>query len=135
MHPRADRRDAGRPQGTGPLHRWCPGATVLEVDRRSAGLKAGAARPRLRRLTALTPSALRSVGLACARSKTERGEARCSAHCAAAGVPFLSSCDHDVDDGDELAHAGDKGDLLVLALGNQAIVEGLEDGIMPGRGA
>ncbi|WP_244561580.1 hypothetical protein [Bradyrhizobium canariense] len=25
VHPGADRCDAGRPQGTGQLHRWCPG--------------------------------------------------------------------------------------------------------------
>ncbi len=37
MHPRADRRDAGRPQGTGRLHRWRP--------RERAGLARSAARP------------------------------------------------------------------------------------------
>ena len=53
-----------------------PGSNCAEIDRRSAGLKAGAkARPRLRRLKALTPSARRSVGLACARSWTERSNA------------------------------------------------------------
>src|SRR5439155_21556739 len=48
------------------------GATVFEVDLWSAGLTAGAARHRLRRLTALTPSAHRSVGYPCARRRSER---------------------------------------------------------------
>jgi hypothetical protein len=51
-----------------------PGSNcIFEVDLRSAGLKAGAARHRLRRLPALTPAAHRSVGLAGARPNAERG--------------------------------------------------------------
>src|SRR5207302_7531657 len=93
-----------------------------------------AARPRLRRLTALTPSAHRSVGFASARSRTERDRARSLAHRVATGIPFLTASDHDVEDDDQLAHAGDEGDLLLLALGNQAIVESLEYGVVLGRG-
>ena len=58
-----------------------------------------------------------------------------SVQCVSAGIPFLPACDHGVEDCDQLAHAGDERNLLLLALGDQAIVEGLEHGIVPGRGA
>ena len=62
--------------GDGSKQARFPGSNCAEVDRRSAGLKAGAkTRHRLRRLKALTPSARRSVGLACARPRTERSKA------------------------------------------------------------
>jgi hypothetical protein len=50
-----------------------PRSNCAEVDQRSAGLKAGAARHRLRRLTALTPSAPRSFWL-CMRSVLDRAQ-------------------------------------------------------------
>jgi hypothetical protein len=54
---------------------WSPGSNcIFEVAQRPAGLKAGAARHRLRRLPALTPSAHRSVGL-CKRSAECRARA------------------------------------------------------------
>src|SRR5438477_2712639 len=101
-------------------------ATVLEVDRRSAGLKAGAARPRLRRLTALTPPAHQSVGFACARSVPSAIRRAHSAQRVAAGIPFLPSCDQGVEDDDQLAHAGNERNLRLLSLGNQASIEGLQ---------
>src|ERR1700751_3018949 len=57
---RAD--DGGKRDGS-------PGSNCVEVAGCSAGSKAGAGRPRLRRLTALTPSAHQSSGRACARRK------------------------------------------------------------------
>src|SRR3981189_1211585 len=88
------------------------------------------ARHRLRRLTALTPSAHLSVGFASARSETERRVGARSAHCVPAGIPFLAPLDHDVENADQLAHACDQRHLLFFPLGNQAIVKGLQDWIV-----
>src|ERR1700761_1987924 len=93
------------------------------------------ARPRLRRLTALTPSAHRSVGFASARSRTERGGRTRSAQRVAARIPFLASCDHGVEDDNELAHAGDDGNLRLFSFGNQALIVGLQNGIVQRGGA
>ena len=41
----------------------------------------------------------------------------------AAGIPLFAASDHDVENDDQLAHAGDQGDLCLFALGDQAIVE------------
>src|SRR5258708_30360151 len=90
---------------------------------------AGAARHRLRRLTALTPSAHRSSGWACARRKPSG-----VAHFVTGNVPFLASRDHGVEDDDELAHAGGERNLRLLPLGDQAIIERLEHGVVLGRG-
>ena len=66
VHPGADRRDAGRPQGTGRLHRWRP--------RERAGLARSAARPGERRgLGACAAAALR---IADAHSGSGRPPAR-----------------------------------------------------------
>src|SRR5260221_4146607 len=46
----------------------------------------------------------------------------------------MASRDHDVEDDDELAHAGDKRDLFLLYFGQQALIEGLEHGVVPCRG-
>src|ERR1700754_2223457 len=91
--------------------------------------------PCLRRLTALTPSAHRSVGFASARSRTERGGRTRSAQRVAARIPFLASCDHGVEDDNELAHAGDDGNLRLFSFGNQALIVGLQNGIVQRGGA
>src|SRR5215813_7749736 len=60
---------------------------------------------------------MRSVGdraIRCARS-AER---------VTAGIPLLSSCDHGVEDDDQLAHAGNDRDLRLLSPGNQAVIVG-----------
>src|SRR4029450_7111078 len=101
-----------------------------DLDLCTAGLKAGAARHRLRRLTALTPSAHRSLGWACARQRPS-GIARF----VTGNIPFLAPRDHGVEDADELAHAGGERNLLLLSFGDQAIVERLEHGVVPGRSA
>src|SRR6478609_3975135 len=49
------------------------------------------------------------------------------------GVPFLTARDHGVEDNDELAHAGDQGNLLLFAFGDEAAIEGVERRIVPGR--
>jgi len=41
-------------------------------------------------------------------------------------IPRFAASDHRVEDGQQLAHAGDEGDLGQLAGGQQAIVEGLD---------
>src|SRR5258708_20189488 len=90
---------------------------------------AGAARYSLRRLTALPSSAHRSSGWACARRKPSG-----VAHFVTGNVPFLASRDHGVEDDDELAHAGGERNLRLLPLGDQAIIERLEHGVVLGRG-
>src|SRR5260370_5691952 len=92
--------------GDGGKRARSPGSNCVEVDQRSAGLKAGAARPRLRRLTALTPSAHRSVGFASARSRAEPDMARSLAQRAATGTPSLTTLIHGVLDDYTLHHAG-----------------------------
>src|ERR1700676_2785599 len=54
-----------------------------------------------------------------------------SAQCVTAGIPFLPSCDHGVEDDDQLAHAGDERHFRLLSLGYQALIIGLQDGIIP----
>src|SRR3984893_18961532 len=71
---------------------------------------------------------MRSVG-----DRARRRRAR-SVQRVATGVPFLASRDHGVEDDDELSHAGDERDLRLLALGDQATIEGLEHGVVLGRG-
>jgi len=44
-------------------------------------------------------------------------------------VPGFTGSDHGVEDGQELAHAGDDGDLFGFAGGDEAVVELLDDGI------
>jgi len=44
-------------------------------------------------------------------------------------VPGFTGSDHGVEDSQELAHAGDDGDLLGFAGGDEAVVELLDDGI------
>src|SRR5690348_2322218 len=101
-----------------------------EVARCSAGLKAGAGAPPPAAAAALTPPAHRSVGFPSARSRTERGERTRSVQCVTARIPFLPSCDHGVEDNDQLAHAGDDGNLRLFSLGNQALIVGLQDGVV-----
>src|ERR1700682_2267515 len=61
------------------------------------------------------------------------GVARSLTHRVATGIPFLAAGDHDVENDDQLAHAGDQGNLCLLALGDQATIEGLERRVVPGR--
>ena len=84
---------------------------MIGIARCSAGLKAGAVR---------RPAATRS-----------------RAHAAASSwrVPGLIAREHGVEDNDQLAHAGDEGDLGLLAPGAQALVVGLEHRIVLGGGA
>src|SRR5260370_10587130 len=82
--------------------------------------------PRLRRLTALTPSAHRPFGLAGARSETERRVCARSAHCIPTGIPLFSPLDQDVENADQLAHACDQPHLFLFALGNEAVVKRLQ---------
>ena len=44
-------------------------------------------------------------------------------------VPRFSGPDHGIEDGQELAHASDDGDLLRLADGNETLVEMFDDGV------
>src|ERR1700751_5763012 len=103
------------------------GATVF-LARRSAGLKAGATRHRLRRLAALTPSAHRSLRRAC--TPREPGG---PAELVPGRVPFLAARDLDVEDDDRPAHAGNDGNLLRSPLRDQAIIERLQHRVVPGR--
>jgi hypothetical protein len=73
---------------------------------------------------ALTPPAHRSVGFASARSGTERGGRTRSAQCVAARISFLPSCNHGVEDDDQLAHAGDDGNLGLFSFGKQTLIVG-----------
>ena len=50
-------------------------------------------------------------------------------------IPFLAARQHGVEDADQLAHAGDEGDLGFLALGDEALVASLEHRIMLSCGA
>src|SRR5947208_15670660 len=59
--------------------------------------------------------------------------ARSLTHRVATGVPFLAASDHDVENDDQLAHAGDQGNLLLFALCDQATIEGLQHSIVLGR--
>src|SRR5260370_38667006 len=61
------------------------------------------------------------------------GVARTLAYRVATGNPFLATSDHDVENNDQLADAGDQGNLCLLALGDQATIEGLERRVVPGR--
>ena len=45
------------------------------------------------------------------------------------GLPFAVSAEHGVDERDELAHDSDHGDLVLLAIGAQALEAGLHRGI------
>src|ERR1700743_2984864 len=56
-------------------------------------------------------------------------------HRVAGGIPFLPSCDHGVEDDNQLAHAGNERHLRLFSLGNQALIEGFDDGIVLGGGA
>ena len=60
-------------RGDGGKRKGSPGSNCVEVAWCSAGLKAGAVRHRLRRLSALTPSAPQSVGFPSARPRSEPG--------------------------------------------------------------
>src|SRR5258707_15684012 len=80
--------------------------------------------------SALSPSAHRSFGFAGARSQTERRGGARSAQCVPIGIPLLAPLDHDVENADQLAHAGGQRHLLFFSLGNQAIVKSLEDRIV-----
>src|ERR1700739_3393843 len=53
-----------------------------------------------------------------------------SARHVTAGIPFLASCDHGVEDDDQLAHAGDDGNLRLFSFGNQALIVGLQHGVV-----
>ena len=106
-------RHVFNPRGYGDKTNSSPGSNCVFVDLCTAGLKAGAARHRLRRLTALTPSAHRSLGWACARQRPS-GIARF----VTGNIPFLAPRDHGVEDADELAHAGGERNLLLLSLGD-----------------
>ena len=44
-------------------------------------------------------------------------------------VPGFSSSDHGIEDGEELAHASDDGDLSGLSRGDEALVELLDGGV------
>src|SRR5882757_4293786 len=50
-------------------------------------------------------------------------------------IPFLAAGDHDVEDDDQLTHAGDEGDLGGLSFGDQALVVVLENRVAAGGGA
>src|ERR1700734_1276684 len=68
----------------------------------------------------------------CMRSAYDRARslrAR-SAQCIPTGIPLLVPFDHDVENADQLAHAGDQRHFLWFALGNQAVVKGLQDWIV-----
>jgi hypothetical protein len=56
------------------------------------------------------------------------------AHFVAGHIPFLTPRDHGIEDDDELAHAGGERNLLLLSFGDQTGIEGLEHGIVLGRG-
>src|SRR3954452_20579416 len=62
--------------------------------------------------SALSPSARRFFCLACARSETERLSGARSAHDVVRRIPLLAALDHDVENADQLAHAGGQRDLL-----------------------
>src|SRR4051794_20240452 len=83
--------------------------------------------------SALSPSARRFFCLACARSETERLSGARSAHDVVRRIPLLAALDHDVENADQLAHAGGQRDLLQFAPGEQALVEGLQGRIVPRR--
>src|SRR6202040_4484847 len=61
------------------------------------------------------------------------GVARSSTHRVATGIPFLAAGEHGVENDDQLAHAGDQGNLCLFALGDQATIEGVERRVVPGR--
>ncbi len=48
------------------------------------------------------------------------------------GAPVGLGAKHGIEDREELAHAGDQGDLLRFALGQKPVVEGAHDGIPAG---
>src|SRR6266516_1254189 len=74
------------------------------------------------------------VFLLCKRSVGDRArKARSLTQRVAIGVPFLATRDHDVENADQLAHAGDQRHLLFFSLGNQAVVDGLHDWIVSSR--
>jgi hypothetical protein len=50
------------------------------------------------------------------------------------GLPRLSVAQDGVEDGDELSHEGDEGDLGLLAGGQETLSEGLEDRVVQGAG-
>src|SRR6266568_5716246 len=64
----------------------------------------------------------------CGRSSYDGGWAR-------RRIPYLTPREHGVQNNDQLAHAGDQGDLRRLALGAQPLVVRLDDRVVPGRGA
>ena len=50
------------------------------------------------------------------------------------GVPGGGIADHRVEDGEELSHASDEGDLRWLTGDNQALMEGAKAGVGAARG-
>src|SRR3954469_3725698 len=102
-----------------------------ELDRGSAGLKAGADAPPPSAADGLDP--VRSpVSMSTMRSVTDRARQECarSVHCKACGIPFFAARDHDVEDHDQLSHAGNHRDLLQLSSCQQALIKLLEHGIV-----
>src|SRR3974390_282110 len=68
--------------------------------------------------------------LCCSRAGSKAIRLAGSSRCIARGVPFLAASDHDVENADQLAHAGNKRDLGLLSLGDQAAIEGFCDWIV-----
>lgn len=48
-------------------------------------------------------------------------------------VPLAAVADHGVEDGEELPHAGDLGDLGRFAVGPKTVIEGPDNGVPLGR--
>src|SRR5439155_22678508 len=74
---------------------------------------------------ALTPSAHRADWLSCGRRPAPTAPRRACSREDAGGrgrVPILAPRQHGVEDDDQLAHAGDQGDLGLLSLGTQPLI-------------
>ena len=87
--------------------------------------------------SALTPSAHRAFWHPSGRRDAPPGGRAKARSCGGSRrrVPGLIAREHRVEDDDQLAHAGDEGDLGFLAPGAQALVVGLEHRVVLGGGA
>ena len=84
--------------------------------------------------SALTPSAHRAFWPACGRRNAPPGGRAKGRSCGGSSgrVPGLIARQHGVEDDDQLAHAGDDGDLGFFAPGDEALVVGFEHRIVLG---
>src|SRR5271166_988912 len=83
--------------------------------------------------SALTPSAHRSFGRSSGRRDAPTVDHALPRSYRACGrVPCLIAREHGVEDDDQLAHAGDDGDLRLFGFGDEALVVGLEHGVVLG---